>query len=81
MDLPFLVAPELRAARKLARARIREAKKLLKRSKGALAKEGQAEVNDNLSDLTTTLEADNANRIVFARFTLDCLAGASTSGR
>jgi signal peptidase I len=63
MDLPFLVAPELRAARKLARSRIRETRKLLKRGRERVSKETQAEVNDELTDLATALAGDNANAI------------------
>jgi signal peptidase I len=63
MDLPFFVPSDLRAARKLARSRVREANKLLKRGRERVSRESQAAINDEVSDLTTTLEQKNISVI------------------
>ncbi|MBI5510156.1 MAG: signal peptidase I [Deltaproteobacteria bacterium] len=59
MDLPFLVAPELRNARRIARVRVKEAKKLIKRAAKVAPRATVAEVVDELADVVAVTSGDN----------------------
>lgn len=71
MEMPFFSTPkELRAARKLAKERIRECRKLLRRGQRTLTKTLQAELSDTLNDVETALPGTNISGLTRASETL-----------